>query len=329
MKNRFFALLLASSILVNSSPALAETGVILGENATKEDLEELIQGISLTGKRGVEVIITEEREGSPTLARNYYEKGVELFDLMKFSEAEENLKSSAKEILKQLPLPGNWQLLQSALFYLGAIYLLTERHKLAEKAFTRLLSINEEFEPDRTRFPPRILNGFNEAKGKFVPPRGYNVLICSEFDQVRLDDKVDIKTPLRIEMRQGKHIVQNPAKGYFATFEIKNNAIIFAGRINMKSEGDLRRILSLCGLDELLMIERKGTELSVQTLRHEEIQKSSTTQTITTEVAEKPFYKRWWFWTGVGVVAGGGATILFITDNNRDKGEPSSVVVKW
>ncbi len=317
-----------------------ETGIIRGRNADKEEIDSIIQGLSLTGREVQELVLPEEvKAENLKLAEMHYRRGIELYDNMRFDESENHLKKAINLFYKTLAYPAARKNLVNAMFYLSAIQILSGTEREAEKNFFSILELDENFEPDRIKFSPKIIDKFKMAKNKMPALPQYAIYICSPYPELTIDGTISLKPPLMINLKRGRHTFANQNENYFAEINVNKNIMIYAGKINEDKISELNsdgaqelavRLGGLCGLKEIIFVEKNGGELLIKNYTvNNRFNNSEIINTTVEKKPDKPIYKKWWFWTGVGVLAGGGAGIYMLRDNSKDKNDSGSVVVKW
>lgn len=317
-----------------------ETGIIRGRNANKEDLDAIIQGLSFAGRDAQEILLPKEvKAENIEMAEMHYAKGVELYDYMKFEDSENHLKKAIYLFYKALAYPAARKNVVNALFYLSAIHSITGKDTDAEKDFFSILELNENFEPDRIKFSPKIIEKFKTAKNNRPALPQYAIYICSPYSELTIDGTISVKPPLPINLKRGRHTLVYEGEKYFADVNLTKNVLIYAGKINendisvFNSDGGrelAERIGGLCGLKEIIFVEKSGSELVIKNHSlNNEFNDSDIVNTNAEKKLNKPFYKKWWFWTGIGVIAGSGVSIYMLTDNTGDKNDSGKVVVKW
>jgi hypothetical protein len=338
--NHNFSIFILSFVLLFNTPASFgfETGIVRG-SAKQEDIDAIINGLSFAGRDAGEIIFPEEANVEDLeIATKHYKKGIKLYDSMKYEEAEGLFKQAIHLFYKSLALPGAQKRAEETLFYLGAINVITQKPVEAEKRFHSLLELNENFEPDSTRFSPKIIEKFKTAKDNMPALPHYEINVCSPYTELIIDGSRYLKSPGVINLKKGRHTIINENERYFANFYITKNTMVFAGRISKeefmnlgsdKGQKFAGQIGGLCGLKEVILVENSGGELVIK--NYPLNNKINGTEIVNTNPERKmssPFYKKWWFWTGVGVVVGSGAGIYILMDR-EDKKDSSSVVVKW
>lgn len=317
-----------------------ETGIIRGRNADREEIDSIIQGLSLTGRESREVVLPKEAKAENLeLAAMHYSKGVELYDYMRFEESENHLKKAINLFYKAIAYPVARKNLVNALFYLSSIHCLTGKDKEAEKNFFSILELDENFEPDRIKFSPKIIEKFKMAKNNRPALPQYAIYICSPYPELTIDGTISLKPPLMINLKRGRHTFVYEGENYFAEINVTKNIMIYAEKINENEISELNsdmaqelaeKLGKLCGLKEIIFVEKNGNDLVIKNYAtNNRFNNSDITNTTVEKKTDKPFYKKWWFWTGVGVLAGGGASIYMLRDKSGDKNDSGSVVVKW
>ncbi len=316
-----------------------DTGIIRGKNAGQEDVDGIIQGLRFAGREAIE--ITFPQEASPEnidKAMMHYRRGIELYDNMKFLESENHLKKAVQLFYRALPYPEARRNLENALFFLGAIHVISQKPREAERDFLSLIELNENFRPDALKFPPKITEGFARIKKNAPPVPQYELYICSPYSEVIIDGSY-LNPPVRLNLKRGRHTIVNESAGYFSTVNLTGNATIYAEKINpdefSPSSSDrtselASRIARACGFKEIIYVDRFGNEVVVKNYSTDKTANLITTSQDETEELRKPFYRKWWFWTGIGLIGGGGAGIYLLIEKGRDENNnSSSVVLKW
>jgi len=320
-----------SIILTAGSTDVAETGVMRTRDVPSQEFNSIIDGLKYTGKQVVEVIIPEEPHVKDlSLARFNYKKGIELFNYMDYDAAVVKFKRANEIFYTSLTDEQVVHQLLDSLFHLGAIYTFSGNNSAAEKTFLSILEISPDFKPDEKRFPPRITDRFKEVKNRHTLHE-HVVTICSPEHDVVLDGSTMLNPPVTLSLRQGIHTLSS-SSGYRAIFRVDRTVLIYAGRIpgggNSYPEQELAGLLNNCPLKEIIMVSKPGEELVIHHYNNTTVE-DNPIQPMAQKEIKKPFYKKWWFWTGAGLIAGGGAGIYFATESHRKPEEGNSIVIKW
>lgn len=337
MSGKIFIFSLSLILLLNPL-ILAEfnTGIIRDRNVREEDINSLIDGLSMAGKKAAEIILPEllpfSEQIDTELPDRYFYSGVEDYNNLRFKEAKIKFRNAIELYQKNSSSP-NDNLLNS-LFYLGAISVIEENLKEADKIFIKILQTREDYNPDGRKFPPKITGHFFTIKRTYVPAPEFNILVCSQAKSIEIEQSGVITPPRILKLKKGMHLLEDKENGYKAQIILKKEGIVFIDRENYNSKNmDSTRLIQmsekiakLCGLDEVLFLQKNNEELIINTLVSGK-EKILTSEKPLEEI-KKPFYKRWWFWSALGV-AGTGMTIYFISRDKRNTADDSSVVVKW
>lgn len=339
MKHKYLTCILSIIILLN--PVISagiETGIIRG-NAKEEEIESVISGLNLLGRDAVEIRFPEiSKAVDIEEAKLHLSKGIEFYNYMKFDSAENHLKKAINLFYEGLAYPGVREELENALFYLGALQIIRGKESNAQRTFSALIELNENFEPDFKKFPPKIIEKYKIVKNKHKSPPEYDAYICSPYPELTIDGLITVKPQTLIKLKRGKHTIVNENEKFFSSITINGNSSIYAGRIESGALSGLpgsensevvQRIRNLCGMKEIIYVENSGAGLVT---KNYSLNKQSDIQIENGSYEpelKRPFYKKWWFWTGIGVIAGSGVSIYMLTNRTGDKNDSSSVVVKW
>ncbi len=335
MEHRFFVFIIALELLLHPGITYGiETGIIKGQNARQNDVDGIIRGLRFAGREAIEITFPDEvNPENIEMAKRNYRRGIELYDSMRFLESENHLKKAVQLFYRALAYPEARQNLENALFYLGAIHVLSEKSREAEQDFLSLLQLNENFRPDFLKFSPKITKSFTRIKKNTTSAPLYEVYICSAYPEVIIDGSIHLNPPRRINLKRGWHTIVHESAGYFSTINLTGNITIYAEKINHNEPSAelASRIGMACGFKEIIYVDKSGDDVVVKNYNLDNPTNFITTSPRDrTEELKKPFYKKWWFWTGIGFIAGGSVGLYLLIENSGDKNSSSSsVVVKW
>jgi len=343
--NRIISILICIILVKGAAfPFDAGTIVLKGIGAEKDDIETTITGLRAAGRGCREVILPGELDKNndfQSRGNKSLRHGRELYNNMEFDRAESEFKRAISDFEGSISFLKDYTDLNTSHFYLAAIYSLTNRERKAKMAFLSILSIDKNFEPDRRIFSPKIIRKFHSVKKTFRD-ENINAYICSRYTSITLDGEIRLNPPQEIKLTPRLHGIKNEDDSYYSIMDINKESMIFAGRLTETEHLSLasgsgwetaKSLCDACNAETLIYVTKNGGEITMKEYNFKKIDIPSHPAiedgtNASTDRAGTPFYKKWWFWSGISSIAGTGAGI-YLYNNRSEKEKSGSVVIKW